>query len=596
MKDLENGVRELVMALGESGICTVPLSKTKEPLVDDWQRKTFSPSEILSYNPSFVGIALGINGLYALSVELSDGEELEAFKRKMRSLLYGKVNLEKILFYQTKSTSVYLIYWSGVEVNKKVIAHDLDNEPIVSVLGSGDYFVCDQFPVTSLEIPEYLTEKELNTLMLFSCSLDTSVSQNGIVQEYNQTHTCGELMSYYGWNYTTTEPLGQRWERSDTNTKIGAVVYPNNQIAVERGDSILPHYTALKPSDLKVYYEHKGNEKLFIKYQRDYPKDIFNEKRKTNRFKVERIDTMLERNKNLPPLRMLFGEFWHEQELCILFGPTNTGKSFLAVQIAIALSDGQTNYDHFNIDQKKRCVLYLDLELSDRQISQRLKGLSRECSVLRAAFDPEYLYDKRTQKSALEDIEQLIILNYADTVILDNISVLQPNTERAADATELLNQLNNLKRRHRIPILVIAHTPKLPDGSPIEMSHIAGSSQMGNLIDSAFAIGKTHKSNQRYLKQTKVRAKEFRFDSDNVLLLELVKKDGWMHFVPVDEVPEQSVLKVHLSNDEREDRNRKIFKEYDDGASVKQLIETYSLKKSMIHRIINSMKESTPLD
>src|ERR1700760_4207752 len=30
---------------------------------------------------------------------------------------------------------------------------------------------------------------------------------------------------------------------------------------------------------------------------------------------------------------MLFGEFWHEGELCILFADTNVGKSILAVQI-----------------------------------------------------------------------------------------------------------------------------------------------------------------------------------------------------------------------------------------------------------------------
>ena len=596
MNDLQNGVRELVMALGESGVCTVPLGKTKKPQVDSWEVKTLSPTEVLNYKPSYIGIAIGKNGLHALSVQLNKGEDLVTFKRKMHNLLYGKLNLDKIMFYLEKSTTVYLMYWSGVEINKGVVAYSYDDKPIVSVLGSGDYIVCEQFPHAILNTLGYLTEEEINTLMLFSCSLDTSVSQNGIVQEFNQTHTCGELMTFYGWNYTTTESLGQRWERGDTLGRIAAVVYPNNQVAVERDDTVLPHYKPLKPSDLKVYYEYQGNEELFIESQMDTPKDLVHEKQNMNRFKVERIDSMLQRNKNLPPLRMLFGEFWHEQELCVLFGPTNTGKSFLAFQMAIALSEGRTGYDQFKIEQTKRCVLYLDLELSDRQISQRLKGLSGECAVLRAAFDPHYLYDKKTQGSALEDIEQLIILNYADAVILDNISVLQPNTEKAADATELLNKLNNLKRRHRIPILVIAHTPKLTEGSPIEMSNLAGSSQMGNLIDSAFAIGKTHKSNQRYLKQTKVRAKEYKYDSDNVLLMELDDQNGWLHFTPVDEVPEQSVLKVQLSNEDREERNRMIFKDYCDGVSVNQLTEKYGLKKSMIHRVVNSLKDSTPLD
>ena len=78
--------------------------------------------------------------------------------------------------------------------------------------------------------------------------------------------------------------------------------------------------------------------------------------------------------------------------------------------------------------------------------------------------------------------------------------------------------------------------------------------------------------------------------------MELDDQNGWLHFTPVDEVPEQSVLKVQLSNEDREERNRMIFKDYCDGVSVNQLTEKYGLKKSMIHRVVNSLKDSTPLD
>src|ERR1700749_2391898 len=36
--------------------------------------------------------------------------------------------------------------------------------------------------------------------------------------------------------------------------------------------------------------------------------------------------------------KMLFGSFWSEHELCILFADTNLGKSILAVQIADSLT------------------------------------------------------------------------------------------------------------------------------------------------------------------------------------------------------------------------------------------------------------------
>lgn len=42
-----------------------------------------------------------------------------------------------------------------------------------------------------------------------------------------------------------------------------------------------------------------------------------------------------------PAAKMLFGEFWHRDELCILFADTNIGKSVLAVQIANSIALGK---------------------------------------------------------------------------------------------------------------------------------------------------------------------------------------------------------------------------------------------------------------
>jgi len=42
-------------------------------------------------------------------------------------------------------------------------------------------------------------------------------------------------------------------------------------------------------------------------------------------------------NKRAIP-KMLFGKFWFQGELCILFADSNLGKSILAVQIANAIS------------------------------------------------------------------------------------------------------------------------------------------------------------------------------------------------------------------------------------------------------------------
>ncbi|MBT3748037.1 MAG: AAA family ATPase, partial [Bacteroidetes bacterium] len=57
-------------------------------------------------------------------------------------------------------------------------------------------------------------------------------------------------------------------------------------------------------------------------------------------FTVKTADRWIEQAKTRPIPKMLFGEFWFEGELCILFADSNVGKSILAVQIGDSISKG----------------------------------------------------------------------------------------------------------------------------------------------------------------------------------------------------------------------------------------------------------------
>src|ERR1700749_2525041 len=47
-------------------------------------------------------------------------------------------------------------------------------------------------------------------------------------------------------------------------------------------------------------------------------------------FTVERGNRWMELARREPEAKMLFGELWHQGELCMLFADTNIGKSILA--------------------------------------------------------------------------------------------------------------------------------------------------------------------------------------------------------------------------------------------------------------------------
>jgi RecA-family ATPase len=87
-------------------------------------------------------------------------------------------------------------------------------------------------------------------------------------------------------------------------------------------------------------------------------------------FRVRTANKWLEQASSRPIPRMLFGKFWYEGELCILFADSNLGKSILAVQIGNAINRG-TSIDPFGFEAEAQPVLYFDFELTDKQFEAR---------------------------------------------------------------------------------------------------------------------------------------------------------------------------------------------------------------------------------
>ena len=87
-------------------------------------------------------------------------------------------------------------------------------------------------------------------------------------------------------------------------------------------------------------------------------------------FTVKTASRWIEQAKTRPIPQMLFGEFWFEGELCILFADTNLGKSILAVQMGNSISKGE-QIRGFKLETPKQQILYFDFELSDKQFENR---------------------------------------------------------------------------------------------------------------------------------------------------------------------------------------------------------------------------------
>ena len=255
-----------------------------------------------------------------------------------------------------------------------------------------------------------------------------------------------------------------------------------------------------------------------------------------NLFLMRKASEWLEEAGKRPVPKKLFGPLWFETELCILFADTNVGKSILAVQIGDSISKGEA-INGFELETAKQPVLYFDFELTDKQFEVRYSGINGEHypfneEFYRAEIDPDAIAPDIAFEDYLQiSIEQAIIKTNSRVLIIDNITYLKNENEKARDALPLMKNLKSLKNKYNLSILALAHTPKREQQKPISKNDLQGSKMLMNFCDSSFALGdSTADKSFRYIKQIKARNCSIEFDTQNVGVFEITKPDNFLHF------------------------------------------------------------------
>lgn len=279
----------------------------------------------------------------------------------------------------------------------------------------------------------------------------------------------------------------------------------------------------------------------------------------------------------------LWMTFWNEGEISCLFADSNVGKSIYAVEIACHIS-------------RRQPVVYFDFELSDKQFQLRYTDDAGNLhtfydNFMRAEIDVEALRldPSDFEERVMDSIERVAVEAGASVLIIDNLSFLCNNSDKSDMAGRFMLRLIDMKRRHNLSILVLAHTPKRSLSSPITQNDLAGSKKLFNFFDSVFAIGKSAADESlRYIKQLKVRAGSFDYGSDNVMVCEIVKDGSWLHF----ENKGFAVERQHLK--EQKEKENEIFEanvaEYkSQGKNIVQIAALLNCSKSKVGRVYKKL-------
>jgi len=309
-------------------------------------------------------------------------------------------------------------------------------------------------------------------------------------------------------------------------------------------------------------------------------------------FTVKSANEWINQAKNRPTPKMLFGQLWFENELCILFADTNLGKSILAVQIGNSISKGEAIKD-FAFEASKQPILYFDFELSDKQFEARYSDnftnhYPFDSNFIRVEINPnsEIPTDMDFETYLNQSLERTISDTGTKVLIIDNLTYLRSGTETAKDALPLMKHLKALKAKYNLSVLVLAHTPKRDLSKPITRNDLQGSKMLINFCDSSFAIGESFTDKHlRYIKQIKQRNCELVYDTDNVGVCEIVKPFNFLQFEFVNFGTEKEHLKVPSDKDKNElEANAKQLKA--EGKSIRDIAQILNISKSQVDRLI----------
>jgi RecA-family ATPase len=295
--------------------------------------------------------------------------------------------------------------------------------------------------------------------------------------------------------------------------------------------------------------------------------------------------------------QMLFGKFWHQGEVCILFADSNLGKSILAVQIADAISKGKGAHP-FDVEPAAQPIIYCDFELTNKQFEARYSVNYADHyrfnkNFLRAEIntDAEILEGvDNFDETLIDDLEAAVMVHNAKVLIIDNLTYLRNETEQAKDALPLMKQLKQLKNKHDLSILVLAHTPKRDLSQPITRNDLQGSKMLMNFCDSAFTIGESNSDGTlRYLKQIKQRNTEQVYGENNVCLCRISKPHNFLQYEFVAFGKEwEHLIKKKADNNRDEELINKVMDLKAANYSLREIGKELGITHQRVDRIVRN--------
>ena len=238
--------------------------------------------------------------------------------------------------------------------------------------------------------------------------------------------------------------------------------------------------------------------------------------------KLHGINAQELRTKNFPPIKWAVPGFI-PSGLSILGGAPKTGKSIMALHIALGVSIGGCVFGCVNV--KKGDVLYLALEDTERRLQERIdlsNVLSEKDDISRLEFITEI---KRQHEGGMEYLDWWLSSHAnARLVVIDTLQRFRKQLSGRgnvyAEDYEVTTEIKALADKYDVAILVLHHLKKMSAKEELQGDWIysfSGSAGISGSADALFMLKRERSGTSAKLYRTgrDVEEKEFWFTLDN---------------------------------------------------------------------------------
>jgi len=284
----------------------------------------------------------------------------------------------------------------------------------------------------------------------------------------------------------------------------------------------------------------------------------------------------------------LYHGLMYSGEMTILFADTGIGKSIFAFQIAVEIAN------------KGHDVLYVDLELSDKQFEARYSDNYHNPFIFSnkihfgeisvdAVIPVGWTYEDYFIESLIREINKTGV----KIIIIDNMTkIVNTDTDKANTAKPLMDRLVALKREYGLTLLLLEHTRKTEMYRTISINDLQGSKMKVNFADAVISIGRSSKGvDIRYIKQVKCRSTEIIYHTDNVIVYQIKKENSFLHFDFIGYDSEYEHLKIPDENTLSE-RNAEIQKMKKENYSNVEIAKHFNISEGAVRKVLKKSEDN----